>query len=182
MTMLHLVTCPKAYAKLQAEIDAAAHQRQISLPIKDEEAKKLPYLQACIKEGLRMWPPVTGLISKEAPKGGDSIHGQFIPAGTKVAYCAWGVFRNKEIWGDDAVVFRPERWLEAGESELKVMESTAELLFAPGRWQCLGKSIALMELNKVFVEVCEFFSCAGLWNVNHGNSFCVILNSLWLIL
>jgi hypothetical protein len=33
------------------------------------------------------------------------------------------------------------------------METTAELAFSPGRWQCLGKSIAFIELNKVLVEV-----------------------------
>jgi cytochrome P450 len=157
MTMFHIVTSPKAYSKLQAEIDAATSGRQISSPITDAEAKTLPYLQACIKEGLRIWPPVTGLISKEALEGGDFIHKQFIPAGTKVAYCAWGVFRDKTIWGDDANSYRPERWLEADEDRLKLMESTAEILFSPGRWQCLGKSIALIELNKVFVEVSFHF-------------------------
>jgi cytochrome P450 len=151
--MFYIVTCPKAYSKLQAEIDAAAERQHISFPIADAEAKTLPYLQAYIKEGLGIWPPVTGLISKKTSEGGDFINRQFIPSGTKVTYCAWGVFRDKTIWGDDANSFRPERWLEAEEERLKITESTAETLFSPGRWQCLGKSIALIELNKVFVDV-----------------------------
>ena len=85
----------------------------------------------------------------------DIILGKHIPAGTQVGWCAWRVFRNKEVFGADAEVFRPERWLEADAEQLRTMESTAELAFSPGRWMCLGKSIAMLELNKVFVEVCK---------------------------
>jgi cytochrome P450 len=152
--MLHMTTSPTTTTTLHAELSTAAATKRISLPITDAEAKTLPYLQACIKEGLRTWPPVTGLLSKEAPPDGDVINGSFIPGGTKVAYCAWGVFRNREVWGRDADLYRPERWLEADEERVKVMENTLELLFAPGRWQRLGKGITLIELNKLFVEVC----------------------------
>jgi cytochrome P450 len=150
--MLHIITSPVSYSKLQSEIDTAIRSKTISSPVADKEAKNLPYLQACIKEGLRIWPPITGLMSKISPVD-DVINGKVIPAGTKVCWCAWKVFRNKDIFGSDAETFRPERWLEADEERLKIMESTAELAFSPGRWQCLGKSIAFLELNKVFVEV-----------------------------
>lgn len=150
--MLLIATSPNTYSKLQSEIGNAIKNKLISSPITDAEAKKLPYLQACIKEGLRMWPPITGLMPKVSPTD-DTINGQHIPAGTKICWCAWRVFRNKEVFGDNAEVFRPERWLEADEGQLKLMETTAELAFSPGRWQCLGKSIAFIELNKVFVEV-----------------------------
>ena len=151
-TMLHIITSTQSYKKLQSEVDVAIQSHGISSPITDAEAKKLPYLQACIKEGLRIWPPITGLMPKVCPTD-DFINGQLVPAGTQVCWCAWRVFRNKDIFGEDAEMFRPERWLEADEHCLKMMESTAELAFSPGRWQCLGRSIAFIELNKVFVEV-----------------------------
>lgn len=97
-----------------------------------------------------MYPPVVGLMSKKVPAEGDTINGKFVPGGTQIGYCAWGIFRNKKIWGVDADMFRPERWLEKGIEE---QELTLELIFAQGRYQCLGKNVALMELNKVFVEV-----------------------------
>lgn len=79
-----------------------------------------------------------------------------LPERTKIGYCAWGVFRNKEIFGDDVNVFRPERWLEEFNSTEKIRERelTMELIFGYGRWQCLGKNVAMIKLNKVFVEVC----------------------------
>src|SRR4051794_464135 len=102
-TTLFIITQPNVYATLQAEIDKADSNNQLSRPIiRDAEARNLPYLQACIKEGLRMWPPVVGLMQKTVPPGGDTFNGQFIPEGTNVGYCAWGVHRNKEVFGEDA--------------------------------------------------------------------------------
>ncbi|CAI4215918.1 unnamed protein product [Parascedosporium putredinis] len=147
-TLLHILSTPRVHARLLAEIAAAAPSR----PIKDAEARQMPYLQAVIKEGLRIFPPVTGLMSKDVPKGGDTYNGLYIPDGTKIGYCAWGVFRRKEIWGEDAAVFRPERWLDGSSEKVREMEATLELVFGYGRWQCLGKNVALIELNKVFVE------------------------------
>jgi cytochrome P450 len=124
-----------------------------SSPIQDAEARKMPYLQAVIKEGLRIFPPVTGLSSKLVPPGGDTFEGYFIPEGTKIGYCAWGVFRDKTIWGEDSHIFRPERWLNIPAEKFREMDLTLELIFGYGRWQCLGKNIAFIELNKIFVEV-----------------------------
>ena len=123
----------------------------MSSPISDAEARTLPYLQAVIKEGLRIWPPAVGLMAKKVPPEGDTIDGMFVPGGTKIGYGGFSVLRNKRVWGDDADVFRPERWLEG--KNIKDLELAWEVIFNAGRYQCLGKNIALMELNKVFVEV-----------------------------
>lgn len=127
--------------------------------ITDAQARRLPYLQAVIKEGLRIFPPVTGLMIKDVPPTGDEYRGMKIPPGTKIGYSAFGLFRDASIWGRDVDVFRPERWLsrEIGGDEIdedvKERESTLELVFGYGRWQCLGKNVALIELNKVYFEV-----------------------------
>lgn len=127
---------------------------KLSLPVvTDSEARAMSYLQAVIKEGLRIHPPVVGLMSKQVPQGGDTFRGKYLPQGTKIGYCAWGIFRRTDIWGEDSDKFRPERWLDCSEDKLRLMEGTLELVFGYGRWQCLGKNIALMELNKVFVKV-----------------------------
>lgn len=149
MTFLYLITNPRVLEKFRNECSNAS----ISSPIQDAEARKLPYLQAIIKEGLRIWPPVVGLMAKEVPAESDIINGLFIPGGTSIGYCAFGMFRDKKIWGEDADVFRPERWLEGSPARIKQEEETLELIFAQGKYQCLGKNVALMELNKVFVEV-----------------------------
>ncbi|KAM0298168.1 hypothetical protein HYE67_001208 [Fusarium culmorum] len=153
-TVLYIISTPRVIEKMRAEID----QARPSLPvITDSEARAMPYLQAVVKEGLRIHPPVVGLMSKEVPAGGDTFKGKYLPGGTKIGYCAWGIFRRRDIWGEDADEFRPERWLESSEDQLRLMEGTIELVFGYGRWQCLGKTIAQMELNKVFVELIRRF-------------------------
>lgn len=155
-TMLYLMSSPQAYRKLAHEIRVAAAEGRLSSPITDEEARSLPYLQAVIKEGLRVFPPVTGLMPTVVPPGGDVICGVHLPEGTEIGWSAFGVQHNKGVYGLDAETFRPERWLEVkDEDHLRAMNSTWELVFKYGKWQCLGRSVALMELNKVFVEVCR---------------------------
>ncbi|KAK2014986.1 hypothetical protein LZ32DRAFT_672897, partial [Colletotrichum eremochloae] len=55
--------------------------------------------------------------------------------------------------GADAYEFRPKRWLEAETEEVKRMEGRLELIFRYGKWECLGRNVAMMELQKVLVEV-----------------------------
>ena len=158
-TMLYLMSHPRIYRKLQAEIDAAVKAGKTSSPvIKASEAAELPYLQAVIKEGMRIWPAVTGMLPKVVPPEGDTVEidGKqvYLPGGTNVGYCAWGIHHNKDVFGEDADVFRPERWLEARGENLARMAKTAELIWGWGKYQCLGRPIATIELNKVFFEVC----------------------------
>jgi len=79
------------------------------------------------------------------------------PGGHEVGYCAWGVMHDEGFWGEDAGVFRPERRLDVDALRLKAMDAALALTFGHGRWQCLGKEVALMELNKVFVELLRRF-------------------------
>jgi cytochrome P450 len=72
-----------------------------------------------------------------------------------VCWSSYAVLRNKAVFGPDADVFRPERWLKAGGEKLAEMESVVDLAFGWGRWGCLGRGIAMVELGKVVFEVSE---------------------------
>ncbi|KAI0203486.1 cytochrome P450 [Astrocystis sublimbata] len=153
MTLLCLVTNISAYTTLRGEIDSAISAGKLSSPVTEPEAKTMPYLQAVIKEGLRCYPPVLGLGSKQVPKGGDVINGFHVPEGTQIGMNFFGLMRREDIWGPDADLFRPERWLEADADQLKKMNMVADLNFGFGKYSCLGKPIAMMELNKIFIEL-----------------------------
>jgi cytochrome P450 len=154
MTMVHLITSPDSYRKLQHEIDSWINDGRVSSPITDEEARQMPYLQAVIREGLRIWPPIAGLMPKLCDTE-QVVCGVKIPPGTNVCWEAISVLHNKEIFGEDAGCFRPDRWLEDQDTDRrKTMEQVQMLCFGtPSRWECLGKAMALTELNKIFVEV-----------------------------
>ncbi|TVY80948.1 Cytochrome P450 monooxygenase [Lachnellula suecica] len=164
-TFLHILSTPRTYSTLRSEIDAAIEHKKISSPITDTEAKALPYLQAVILEGLRIFPPVTGMMSKSVPPGGDIIMGVKVPAGTQIGVCAFGKTHSTATFGPDASVFRPERWLEFGDSaeekeREKRMRMVVDEIFSSGKWTCPGNSVAKIELNKVFVELLRRFDFA----------------------
>lgn len=150
-TMLFIMTNHHVVNRLRSEI--TAHAIPSTRVVTDAEARAMPYLQAVVKEGLRIFPPIAGLMSKEVPPQGDTFKGIWLPGGTKIGNCTWGMLRRKDVWGEDSDTFRPERWLEADEDKLREMESVGDLLFGFGKYRCLGMNLAFLELNKVFVEV-----------------------------
>lgn len=155
MTLLLLINNPPVLRRLVAEIDAGIAAGKISSPITNAEALAMPYLQAVIREGLRLFPPGTGAAYKQVPKGGDTIHGYYLPEGTQVGQNLWGITHSKNVFGEDADQFRPERWLTANADKRRIMTDTTEMVFGYGKYLCLGKQMALVELNKIFVEVCD---------------------------
>ncbi|WYZ41627.1 hypothetical protein EsH8_V_000522 [Colletotrichum jinshuiense] len=162
-TILHITTNPRVLGKLLAEIFSADATRPV---IADAEARNLVYLQAVIKEGLRIFPPATGIMSKETPAAGDTWKGRFIPGGTRIGWSGWAMCRREDIWGTDSHEFRPERWLTEGQGgttpaeNVRKMEATIDMIFGHGRYQCLGRPVAFIELNKVFFELLRRFDLA----------------------
>ncbi|KAI5862544.1 cytochrome P450 [Durotheca rogersii] len=155
--LLHLFTAPAIYRRLQEEISAGIREGRISSPITNEEAKRLPYLQAVIHEGIRMVPPAITGFPKKVPAGGDTVCGAFVPAGTGVFVNLWSLLRDREAFGADADVFRPERFLEGDAAARARLLRHVDLAFGHGRWMCPGKTLAWLELNKIFVELLRNF-------------------------
>lgn len=161
--MLYVVTHPRVYKKLQQEVDSAYMKDGLDSTmgvVSDKLTKNLRYLQAVVREGLRMHPPITDPVPKKVPQGGDTIEidGQsiFLPGGTDITYSVWSVHHDKATFGEDADCFRPERWLlneDSDQEHLNFMRRTTELIFGYGKYQCLGKPIAWMEINKALFEV-----------------------------
>jgi cytochrome P450 len=151
--LLSIITNPQVYDTLRSEIRGAVARGQVSSPIQDTEAKQLVYLQASVLEGLRIFPPLSQLRERVVPPGGDTLGGYYLPEGTFVGLNTWGVQRNKAVYGEDAGLFCPERWLIDDADRLHAMHQTHSLIFGHGSTKCLGMSMAMMELTKVIFEV-----------------------------
>lgn len=78
-----------------------------------------------------------------------------VPEGTFVGLNAWGTQLNRKVYGDDADLFSPERWLTDDLERLHAMHQTHGLIFGHGTTKCLGASMAMMEITKVIFEVCS---------------------------
>lgn len=170
----HLLRNPTAQAKLRAELDTAG----VSFPASFAETRDLKYLDAVIKEGLRMHPPVGNILERVVPSSGLPLRdGRVIAPGTIVGMNQWVISRNKEVYGDDADVFRPERWLRgdsetsaAYEARLKSMKE-ADLSFGGGNRICTGMHMASLEMFKVTATL---FSRYDVSNMTHPTD-CVSL-------
>lgn len=101
-----------------------------------------------------MRPPAAIAFTKVVPPEGDNIDDKVIPGGTSIMGINLPMMRSREFWGDDGDLFRPERFLEADDTTRAGMERLVEMVFGYGRYRCAGQPLALMELNKVFFEVC----------------------------
>lgn len=100
-----------------------------------------------------MRPPALYGHYKVVPPEGDTFNGIFIPGGTAIGHNAMAMMRNEKIFGDDADLFRPERFLESSDEKKLDMERTIDLGFGTGRWMCAGKNVVQAELNKTYFEV-----------------------------
>jgi cytochrome P450 len=81
------------------------------------------------------------------------------------------MMRDEKIWGADAWVFRPDRWLEGTPEEIRGKELDTEMVFGYGKWSCLGKNVAYIELNKIFVQVYSFLPATASLNLWHKSNF-----------
>ena len=141
----YLLKNPKCKKKFIAEVDERKRVGKLSDPVKLEEANEMPYLQACMYEGLRLHPAVGMSLPRVAPAEGIEIDGKFLPAGTIVGVNPWVVHRDQEVFGEDVEAFRPERWLERDRADM----DRFFFAFGSGARVCLGRNISWMEMSKL---------------------------------
>jgi cytochrome P450 len=138
--------------KLCDEIDAF-HQSQDSPDklITYQQASGLPYLGAVIKEATRLFPSINFMLPRHAPPGFE-VQGHRIPPSVQVGISPIAQNRDRAIWGEDADVFRPERWLES-EEQARFLESSNMLWGGNGPRSCVGKNIALVSSTRLIFSL-----------------------------
>ncbi|EXA30606.1 hypothetical protein FOVG_18026 [Fusarium oxysporum f. sp. pisi HDV247] len=153
--LYYLYRHPRALSKLRREIDTLAEEGRISDPVTFQEAQAMPYLQAVINESFRMFPAVGTILPRLVPKGGANLGGFYFPEGTHVGASAWVLHFDKSTFGPDADIYRPERWLQP---ELDQETRNGMMFtFGGGSRACIGKNVALLEINKVVPQFVRKF-------------------------
>lgn len=138
----NILKSPSVMAKLTAEFDAAYANGTFTHPVKHAEVTKLPYFMAVCKEAARVWPSFQVTMPRCAPAQGLQLPNSFfVPAGYRVGINPFVAQRDKDLFGNDANSFRPERWLEADESKLRKMNATM-LSFGAGTRTCTGQHVS----------------------------------------
>lgn len=142
--LFFLLKNPEVMKKLQDELAAAGVHEIPAFA----EVGKLPYLNAVLKETMRVFTVISFPMERLIPAGGAVVAGMYFPEGTSVGCMPAAVHLNKKIFGDDVHTFRPERWLIDDRERLRLMEA-AHMGFSRGRRNCLGQNIAVMSMKKV---------------------------------
>jgi len=100
---------PDKYKKLREEVDGVLGTD----PMTANHVIQLPYTKACLREALRLQPPVGGFTLTNINSGPAIIGGKWaIPPGSTCVVLLKPLHKNPEIWGNDAQEFKPERMME----------------------------------------------------------------------
>ncbi|RPA85865.1 cytochrome P450 [Ascobolus immersus RN42] len=118
--------------------------------------QQLTYFQAVLSEGLRLGA-LPLFIPRRVTAPGFEINGYHVPGGAAVAMNPWVVARDKTLWGEDAEVFKPARWLGISKEEKWHYQKYADFTWGYGSRGCLGKNIALMEIHKATFMLLRLF-------------------------
>ena len=159
-TAVILATHPHIAAKVRTEVAAALPDLQ-EPTFETAGERQLPYLNAVLKEALRLYPPVPqdGKVAAVDDTLPDGTH---VPRGTIVAYFPWGMGRSEHIWGSDASDVRPERWLGGGPivgpDGVRRQPTSFEFpVFQAGPRICLGMNMAMLEASVATAMLAQRF-------------------------
>jgi len=155
--LYYLLKHPRTFETLRKEIDDGATAGMVSDPVTFKEANEMPYLQAVIKEALRLHS-ATGLpLARVVPPSGADLAGHHFAAGTTVGINSWVAHHNSEVYGNDAEAWRPERWLEMQEQGRGAEVEKYFFAFGMGSRTCIGKNLSLLEVSKLIPQVVRKF-------------------------
>jgi cytochrome P450 len=147
---------PGCQVKLLAELDKLRKDGETDDVPTYDQAVSLPYFQACITEAMRLTPVIGISLPRTVPSEGVDIGGYHLSPGDVVGMNPWIVHRNKELFGEDAEAFRPERYIEASESHRHAMESMSLSFGGPSR-SCPGRYLAWLALSKTVAAIFQHF-------------------------
>ncbi|XP_058453019.1 probable cytochrome P450 12a4, mitochondrial [Malaya genurostris] len=149
---------PEKQEKLRDELRAILPRKDS--PLTPENMRNMPYLRACIKEGIRVCPPTAG---NARATGRDMVlQGYRIPKGTDVVMSSM-LLQNDDLHFARAKEFLPERWLkEDGIPEGKNSHPFVYLPFGFGARACIGKRLAMLEMEMIISRITRQFDYR--WN------------------
>ncbi|KAI3951384.1 hypothetical protein MKW92_048272 [Papaver armeniacum] len=187
--MANLVKYQQIQSILYDEIKKISHDSD-SDEIEEEDLKKMPYLKAVILEGLRRHPPAHFVLPHGVTQDVE-LDGYVIPKDATVNIMVAEIGWDSKIWGEDSMVFKPERFLSDDDGrlneELADVTGNKEIKMIPfgaGRRMCPAAGLAMLILEYLVANLVKEFK----WTAKAGDDvdlsekqeFTVVMkNPLW---
>ncbi|KAK5957213.1 hypothetical protein OHC33_001584 [Knufia fluminis] len=156
-TFFHLLRNPEKLQRLKREIDSVT---QGDSGITKQHIQQMPYLSAVWTEILRLYPQIPMNVRFATrhtwlPKGGgpDGEMPIFVPKHSGCGISVYHMHRRKDLYGEDANGFRPERWLSGELKDIKY----GYMPFWHGQRICLGKDFATLEASYLIVRLLQAY-------------------------
>ncbi|KAI8319664.1 cytochrome P450 [Martensiomyces pterosporus] len=118
----------------------------------DEVKEKLPFLEACVYESMRI-RPVSSSLPRVIPPGGVTLQGHFIPEGYTCIVFIPAANMNKDVW-DEPHAFNPERFIDNEKNKRNV------LTFSSGVRVCTGRNLAWIEMLTTLANLLNAYDFA----------------------
>ncbi|XP_042496917.1 cytochrome P450 CYP82D47-like [Macadamia integrifolia] len=148
-----LLNNKKVLTKAQEELDFHIGKDR---NVEEKDIDNLVYLQAIIKETLRLYPAGPLLVPHEAQED-CSLSGFKVPKGTRVLVNVWKIHRDPHMWSKP-LEFQPERFLTS-HADVDVRGKSFDLIpFGSGRRSCPGIMFALQTLNMMVARLLHGFN------------------------
>ncbi|WOL04493.1 premnaspirodiene oxygenase-like [Canna indica] len=155
--MSELMRNPEVMEKAQKEVREAMKGKG---KVEESDIEKLSYIEAVVKETLRLHPPLPLLLPRVC-KETTQVLGYTIPAGTRVMINAWALGRDPKYW-EDAEEFKPERFEN---NDIAYRGSDFEYIpFGAGRRICPGMSFGLATVEMALTQILYYFD----WKLPRG--------------
>ncbi|KAJ4412319.1 hypothetical protein N0V91_000790 [Didymella pomorum] len=155
----YLIRHPECLAIAKKEVSDAKLTDDV---VSYADASRFPFLQACLKEGWRMFPPVPFGLARVVPATGVTIGGRYFKSGvslwrqlrrksqrltlgqTKLSVNPRVIHYSRELFGEDAYVYNPHRWLGPGARDIE-------------KYFVAGRNIAQLEIYKAAATLLRDF-------------------------
>lgn len=156
-----LLQKPDMMKKIKDELDQIVGLDHV---VEETHIAQLPYLEAIVKEALRLHPAGPLLVPRR-PKESHVIGGYLIPKGTKIFVNAWGIHRDPKYWSDP-LEFQPERFLNSDMDWNINGNDFRYLPFGSGRRSCVGSGLGVKLVSHLLATLLHSFN----WELPQGIS------------
>ncbi|XP_063896248.1 cytochrome P450 4C1-like [Helicoverpa armigera] len=153
-TLILLGSHPEVQQRVVDELQEVLKNRDVD--VSKDDLPKLVYLEAVIKESLRLYSVVPFIARKIDTHV--KLKNYTLQPGTTCMILMHSIHRDTKLWGADADLFRPERWLDP---ETLPTHPNSFVPFGFGKRHCIGKLYTMFVMKTALAHILQRFSVSG---------------------